>query len=169
MLKGCLKTGLTGIRIEKGFSLVELLVVIAISGTLVVIGVPSIISQMAHLRLTRSTREASTELNAARLKAIAKNTKFKVAFTLYTGTTSDTYRLFTYETGSWQNDTSRTLRSVESGVNISSPSGDFEVEFYPNGTATATTICIENTATTGDNMKITVQGTTGMTTITTGC
>lgn len=160
-----------GIGDSKGLTLVELLVVLALMAAISIIAIPAITSQMNHLRLTRSVREVSVELQAARLKAISMNTRYRVSFTLNAGSTPDNYQLYFYNTttGNWENDTSRTLRSLEQGVNISSPGASFTTDFYPNGTATASSICIENTATAGDRMKITVQSSTGMITVSTGC
>ncbi|MBI1911896.1 MAG: GspH/FimT family pseudopilin [Deltaproteobacteria bacterium] len=161
---------------SKGFSLVELLVVLALMGAIFAIGIPAIVSQMSHLRLTRSVREVSSELQAARLKAIARNTKYRVDFTQGS---PDTYRLATWNTGTgaWENDATRTTMSLESGINISTPNANFMVVFYPNGisssadnaTAAASSMCIDNTAKANDKMTITIQGSTGMISVTTGC
>src|SRR3990170_7992876 len=68
-------------RHSKGFSLVELLIVVALIGILMAIGTPYIVSQLSHIRLSRSVRDAATELNAGRLKAIAHNRLMAVDFT----------------------------------------------------------------------------------------
>lgn len=155
----------------KGFTLVEVLVVVALIATMLAIGVPSMISQMSHLRLTRSVREVSVELSAARLKAIAFNRRVRVAFNVYGGSPLDDYRINLYDSGTstWSADATRPLIRLKSAIRITSPGASFNVDFFANGTATPTTICITNTAKTGDKMKVTVQGSTGMVTITTGC
>lgn len=156
---------------SKGFTLVEVLVVVALIATMLAIGVPSLISQMSHLRLSRSVREVSVELSAARLKAIALNRRVRVAFNVYGGTPLDDYRINLYDSGTstWSADPTRPLMRLKSAIRITSPGASFNVDFFANGTATATSICITNTAKTGDKMKVTVQGSTGMVTITTGC
>jgi len=153
------------IKDDSGISLAELLVVIALMGVITVIAVPAIVGQMSHLRLTSSVRDISTELNAARLKAISR-----VQFTLNSGA-ADTYRLYVYDAtlDSWSAETSRTTRSLEGGINISTPSADFNVDFRPNGSSTGASICVDNTGTSGDRMEVTAQTSTGMITITTGC
>lgn len=170
MLKFILKDGPMDRRFSKGFSLVEVLVVVAIMAAIAVIGIPAVVSQLSHLRLTRSVRDVSTELQAARLKAIAQNTRYKVEFVVNSGVTPpDTYTLFRYSGGAWAEDPGRVTGELAGAISISTPVSDFTTEFYPNGTATATSICIENTAKTNDRMKITVQGSTGMITVQTGC
>lgn len=154
-MKGYRKTG--G---EKGFTLVELLVVIGIMATMVAIGAPAMLSGITHHRLKSSTREAFTELNAARVNAISENLKHRVEFTINTGT-PDTFVMSRYESGSWSAVASRHTIEMASGVNITSPTSDFTVEFFPNGTATATSICIENSHNTADRMLITVTSSTG--------
>mgnify|MGYP001615161173 CR=1 FL=1 len=156
---------------SKGFTLVEVLVVVALIATMLAIGVPSIISQMSHLRLTRSVREVSVELSAARLKAIAFNRRVRVAFNVYGGTPLDDYRINLYDSGTstWSADPTRPLIRLKSAIRITSPGGSFNVDFFANGTASPTSVCITNTAKAGDQMKVTVQGSTGMVTITTGC
>ncbi|MBI5588511.1 MAG: prepilin-type N-terminal cleavage/methylation domain-containing protein [Deltaproteobacteria bacterium] len=157
-------------RGNRGFQLVELLVVIALISILVAIGVPTIVDQIRHLRLSRSVRDLATELNAARLKAIAQNTKYRVSVTL-----PNTYLLQKWDTttSSWVNDPSHGIKTIEPGINISNPAVNFIPVFYPNGTATVVDIpngiCMDNPSWTNDKMKITVQGPTGMITITTGC
>lgn len=158
------------IRDESGITLAELLVVIALMGVITVIAVPAIVGQMSHLRLTSSVRDISTELNAARLKAISNNTMYRVQFTL-SSSAADTYRLYIYDASadSWSVDPARTTRSLESGINISSPAVNFDVDFRPNGSSTGASICVDNTGTSGDRMQVTAQTSTGMITITTGC
>lgn len=163
---------INGIKGNSGFQLVELLVVVALITILAAIGVPAIVGQMSHLRLSRSTRDMATELNAARLRAIAQNTKYRVSFTF-----PDSYLLQKWDkaSGTWVNETSHTTRTVESGISIISPGASFITEFYPNGTArdgsggSPSSICIDNPAKAGDRMKITVTGSTGMITVQTGC
>lgn len=152
-------------RNSGGFQLVELLVVVALITILVAISVPSVVGQLGHLRLSRSTRDMATELNAARLRAIAQNTKYRVSFTV-----PDSYLLERWEkaTGTWENEATHPARTVEAGISIISPGANFITEFSPNGTATPNSICINNSAGTNDRMKITVSG-TGMIKVQTGC
>lgn len=148
---------------SKGFNLVELLLVISLIGAMIAIAAPSIISQMSHIKLTRSVRDVATELNAARFKAIAKNDSYRVNFT------GSSYQLQFDNAGSWTNEPSRAARTLESGIAITSPGASFQVQFNANGSANATSICINNTQQANDRMKITVTGSTGMIRVETGC
>ncbi|OGP17279.1 MAG: hypothetical protein A2V21_302860 [Deltaproteobacteria bacterium GWC2_55_46] len=148
---------------SKGFSLVELIIVIALATILMAIAAPSIISQLSHLRLTRTVRDVATELNAARLKAIAQNTSFRVDFS------GGTYNLWIYSGGAWVDYPTRGQGELGAGIDITSPGDTFSVQFYTNGAATATTICVNNTQKSDDRMQINVTGTTGMITVSQGC
>lgn len=154
---------------QRGFTLVELLVTVALIGGMLVIGSPAILRQFAHIRLTRATRDISVELQAARLKAIAKNVPYRLSFTLNTYPTADTFRLQLYIGGTWQDDPSRVERTLPATVDITSPGSNFQTEFKPNGTGTAQDICVENQKDTSDRMKISVSEFTGRVTIQTGC
>lgn len=155
---------------QSGYSLAEVLVIIGIAATMVAIAAPPIISQITHLRLSRSVRDVVTELNAARFKAIAKNSRYRVNFTVNPGATPpDTYSLSYWNGASWQAEAGRASGALGAGISITSPGANFTTEFYPNGTATATSICINNTEKANDRMKVTVTGSTGMIQVTTGC
>lgn len=148
---------------QGGFTIVELLVVIAIMATLAAIGTPAVVSQLSHLRLKKTTREVVLELNAARMQAISQNTRYRVEFTVNAAPAADTFRLAKWNTTSsiWEADTTRAVKVFESGTDMTSPTADFNVQFYPNGTADASTITIQNTHDTSENMQITVTATTG--------
>lgn len=156
---------------DKGFSVVELLVVIAIMATLIAIGTPAIVGKLNHQRLNRSARDMMTELNAARMRAIAKNYKHRVGFTLNAAPAVDTFRLAYWDTGTsaWINDPQRTTMQVNDNVDIVSPGSNFNVEFFANGTATATDICLQNTSDNSDKIELTVEAPTGKVTLQTGC
>lgn len=146
--------------------------VVAIMATLMAIGTPAIVSQITHHRLKDSARDIAVELNAARMKAVAKNTPYRVSFTLNSPVTNpDTFRLRRYNksTASWEDAPSRHTVSMSSGIDITSPTSNFDVDFRPNGTADATTICVSNTNKTGDKMEITVTSAAGKVEVNTGC
>lgn len=155
---------------NKGFSLVELLVVISLIGVMVAIGAPAIIGQVQHLRVNSSVRSVSAELNAARLKAIAQNTKYRVSFTLNASPAPDTYRLglWNKSTSAWQDDTTA-VKELESAVDITSPGATFTVEFSPNSTASSASICVQNTKDSNDKYTVSVDKNTAKIQIQKGC
>ncbi|WKZ33852.1 MAG: prepilin-type N-terminal cleavage/methylation domain-containing protein [Thermodesulfobacteriota bacterium] len=156
------------IQREKGFSLVEVLVVIALIGIMLGIGGPAVISQMSHIKFTRAVRDVATELNAARLKAIAESKPMQVAFS------GATYRLKECNSppcadDEWTDYPTRGARELGTGATITAPGSTFTVAFFANGTATATLICMRNASDAGDQMGISITGTTGLIKVTTGC
>lgn len=154
---------------SRGYSLVELLVVLGLAATLLAIGVPALIGQIKHLRLTRSVRDIAVELNAARLRAIAQNTRYRVSFTLNAAPTVDTYRLQYFDNASstWINETTHETKEVEPGIDIVDPNSSFTVDFWPQGRGTDEEICVQNTA--SDKMTVDVELAMGRITIENGC
>ena len=64
----------------RGFSTIELMVVLAVVGILAALTVPNLPHWSAVMRLNAATRELASELQLARMKAIAQNTSFSVCF-----------------------------------------------------------------------------------------
>jgi len=174
---------------DKGFTMVEMLVVVAIIAIMAAIVFPAIMSQMAHIRLKRTTMDITVAMQAARLKAIAKNTRYKV-YIVQGGV--DSYQLMfcdkavgvcpnaTLGAGDgWTADTTSeygTAKSVAGGINITSPAASSQTIFYPAGTATNEanttgnqTICIQNNADTTDKMSLDIRAATGKVSVATGC
>jgi prepilin-type N-terminal cleavage/methylation domain-containing protein len=157
---------------NKGFSIVEVLIVMTLIAVLASVGIPAMLGRMSHVRLKRDARTIFTELNAARLKAIVKNTKYRVEFTV-----PDTYSLSVWSSGSWADDATQPTKTLLDGIDIISPGADFMVYFFPNGTATNmdsptavdVDICVSNTTDANDRMELEVDGSTGKVTIKTGC
>lgn len=158
---------------SKGFTITELIIVIALIGIMMAIAAPSIISQITHLRLTRSVRDVVSELNAARFKAIAQNRRYQVEFTVNAGATPpDSYQLQFWNDAiaDFADEPGRAAGVLEPGISITSPGGPtFTTVFNPNGSATNTSICIDNTQKANDRMRITVRPATGMIEVSTGC
>ncbi len=154
---------------QKGFSIAEILVVMGLAATIIAIGAPALIKEMSHLRLKRSAMDVSTELNAARMKAIANNTKYRVEFTLNTAPAPDRFKLAYWDTGTsaWVADPKHATKELGSGIDITSPNANFEVQFYPTGTGTNQDICLQNTPT--DRMRVRVEFAVGKITVETGC
>ncbi len=158
---------------NKGFTLVEVLVVLALITVLSTIGYPALMRQISHLRLKRDARSVMSELNAARLKAITQNTKYRVEFTV-----PDTYTLSVWSSGAWGDEATRPTMELSYGIDIRTPNSDFSIYFFPSGIATdvdspASTslsdICLSNTSVAGDEMKLDLENSTGKVSIEVGC
>src|SRR5215471_5562762 len=65
---------------QGGFTITELMIVVAIIGTLTVAVAPSLARWSTSIRMSSSIREIASELQLARMKAIAQNTKMTVCF-----------------------------------------------------------------------------------------
>jgi Tfp pilus assembly protein FimT len=64
----------------RGATLLEVLTVTAITVTLLAIGVPQMTKLRAPYVLASASRQIATDLQAARLRAIARNTRYRVNF-----------------------------------------------------------------------------------------
>ena len=149
----------------KGFTLVEMLIVLALIGIMLAISVPSIVNQMSHQRLIRTTRDLFSEINAARINAITRNVKYEVDVN---GTTFQ-LKYFNSGTGAWVNEPGHAAVSAQAKVNITAPSGAFQVVYNPNGTVSAALICLENAVTPSDKLSIQFTGSLGKISIVSGC
>jgi prepilin-type N-terminal cleavage/methylation domain-containing protein len=67
-------------RRQAGFTLAEAVVTVAVLGILLLIGLPSFLGTLTRTRMTGTSREVATLMQAARLEAIKKNTDVKVAY-----------------------------------------------------------------------------------------
>lgn len=65
---------------DSGYSLVEISVVLAIIGIMASIGIPSFVRLMPRMKLSSNAAILSNEIASLRMQAIAKSTKFCIAF-----------------------------------------------------------------------------------------
>jgi prepilin-type N-terminal cleavage/methylation domain-containing protein len=84
------------VRNESGVTLVELSVTVAIIGIVATIALPSFFKVMPKVRLNNDTMLLSNDVSLARVRAIAKSTRFRILF----DAAADTYRL-QQESGGW--------------------------------------------------------------------
>ena len=117
-----------------GFSMIEIMATLVIIGILVKIVLPNFLSWMPVLKLSGAARQIATDLQLARVQAIAKNASQAVTFNTAAGS---------YTFGS----ESRSLPSLFPGISISSATN---TTFTPRGTATAVTITLSD----GTNQKL---------------
>jgi prepilin-type N-terminal cleavage/methylation domain-containing protein len=65
-------------RSQRGFSLIELLMIVAVAGTLMAIGLPTLLDLSESSKLSTATREIEREFQSARLKAVTSNRSLRV-------------------------------------------------------------------------------------------
>jgi prepilin-type N-terminal cleavage/methylation domain-containing protein len=119
---------------NRGFTVVEILVSLTIIGILVKIAFPNVLAWLPALRLSSAARQIATDLQLARVQAIAKNSSQTVTFNVSGGS---------YSFGS----ESRSLPLLFPGITISSATNP---TFTPRGTANSVTITLSN----GSNQKL---------------
>jgi prepilin-type N-terminal cleavage/methylation domain-containing protein len=71
---------------EAGFSMIEILVVIAIIAIMAAVALPAIGRFIRNYQIQAATQQVATEVQAARVKAIARNVNSGVAFYIYDNT-----------------------------------------------------------------------------------
>ncbi len=156
---------------NRGFTIIELIVTMAIIAVVLGISVPTLLSGTSKTALKRASWNVAVELKAARQLAISRNMQFRIFFTVATDNTID--REFRINTlSAWGRDPARATSTMDSRVDITLPvtSPDtFSVTFNPNGSATATEICIQNISDSADRKKIKVYGITGRVEILDAC
>lgn len=113
-------------RWNAGLTLVELLVVVAIALVFMGIALPSFLSWLPSAQLSSAVRQIATDLQVARMRAIAQNANYTVSFA------SSTY---TYGSDS------RDITQLYPGVSIISASNP---TFNSRGTTNAVTIRLTN-------------------------
>jgi prepilin-type N-terminal cleavage/methylation domain-containing protein len=115
-----------------GFTLIEMLVSLTIAGSLIAIAIPKFSQLLPGIRLSSATRQVATDLQLARMRAIAQHANQTVAF----NTSTATYTFGTADT--------RNLSQLYPGTTIISVSAG-NPTFTTTGTAAAqTTITLSN-------------------------
>jgi Tfp pilus assembly protein FimT len=112
-----------------GVSILEVLIAIGVASILLAIAVPSFMSTLPRIRLSFAARQVASDLQVARMKAIAQNQSFTVTFN--TGNYS-----YTYGTDS------RSIATEYPGITFTKTA---DPVFTPRGTASTTaTITLMN-------------------------
>src|SRR5688500_895505 len=71
---------MTGMRSVRGFTLIELLIVLAMIGIISAIAIPSLSSSTERNAVWTASEQIGSQLRQARLKAVTRNTPFRVVF-----------------------------------------------------------------------------------------
>ena len=69
-----------GMRSNRGFTLIELMIALAVSGILAAVAVPVFIESSARNSIWTASETIGSQIRQARLKAISRNTLFRVRF-----------------------------------------------------------------------------------------
>ena len=114
LLAGMAARQRTGCR---GVTLLEVLAVAAVTATLVAIGVPQMTKLRGPYALAAASRQVATDLQTARLRAIARNTRYRVNFSAsaatYTVEAETSPNTFVVEGG---------VQKLPRGVSVTAPS-----------------------------------------------
>jgi prepilin-type N-terminal cleavage/methylation domain-containing protein len=70
---------------QAGLTLMEVMAAIAVLGILIAVAMPNFLSTLPALRLNDAARQVATDLQSARMRAIAQNNSNTVSFTVSTG------------------------------------------------------------------------------------
>jgi prepilin-type N-terminal cleavage/methylation domain-containing protein len=114
---------------QKGFTLIELVCVMVIIAIGAVLLAPGIGSWLPYYRLKGATRDVTSMLRLAQLRAVATNTPYQVVF----DTVNGSYVLQYQTTGGYVADGG--TQSLPTGVNVSTDFGTV-ARFQTNSTAT---------------------------------
>jgi prepilin-type N-terminal cleavage/methylation domain-containing protein len=86
-----LRTRAQSLPTPNGFSMVELMVVVALIVVMAAVGLPNLMGYLRQAKVRGAMQQVAGEMQAARNKAITKNTTSGVAFAVID---ADTYRFF---------------------------------------------------------------------------
>ena len=144
---------------KRGITLVELVVVMAIIAIGAAFVAPNIGGWIPNYRLRSASRDVTSALRMAQMKAISNNTQYHVSFNPGAGSFILQYQ---NTGGVWVNDGS--AETLPQGVlisNISFPGNN--AQFNPNSTSSTGSITLTNTK--GSTKKITLTTSTGKVTV----
>lgn len=143
---------------KRGITLVELVVVMAIIAIGAAFVVPNIGAWIPNYRLRGATRDVTSVLRTAQMRAISNNREYQVSFDAGTGSYILRYNSGTTATPVWTDD--GTAEKLPQGVLISGISfpGN-NAQFNPNSTSSTGSIILINTK--GSTKRITLTTSTG--------
>ena len=140
---------------KKGVTLIELIVVFVIIAIGAVLMVPNLRPWMANYRLRSATRDITSTLRVAQMKAVSNNLVYRVSF----DTGAKSYTLQRSTGGVYVDE--GVAQTLPAGISIVVP-GNNVVGFWPNSSSNGGSIQLSNTKNT---RTITVLPSTGRITI----
>ncbi len=124
---------------KRGVTLIELVVVFAIIAIGSLLAVPNIGPWIANYRLRTATRDITSTLRVAQMRAVSNNLNYQVLFDVGAGT----YRL-QRNSGGWVDE--GTLQTLPTGIRINDPApSNNPLTFSPNSSSNGGTITLKNT------------------------
>ncbi|MDD1757919.1 MAG: GspH/FimT family pseudopilin [Methanotrichaceae archaeon] len=135
---------------KKGVTLVELIIVFVIIGIGALLMVPNLRPWIANYRLRTATRDITSTLRVAQMRAVSNNLNYQVSFDIG----AKTYTLYRNSGGLVPEGTKQTLPT---GISIVVP-GNNPLTFSPNSSSNGGSIQLSNTKNT---RTITVLPSTG--------
>ncbi|MHC1698470.1 MAG: GspH/FimT family pseudopilin [Geobacteraceae bacterium] len=150
------------IHLPDGFTLVELLIIIAIAGILLAIATPSFLQWRQNLQYKEAADGLVAALRTARNSAISQNRQNRVEFKPSTAGHRITQGEKAYESTTWTI-VKQDWRTSPNGVQMTTGAActgtaDVYVQFSPNGTGSAETICIGDTTSPRYKIVVAVSG-----------
>lgn len=134
---------------KRGVTLLELLVVFAIIAIGSLLAVPNIGPWIANYRLRTATRDITSTLRVAQMRAVTNNVNYRVSFNSGAGT-----YILQRNTGGpswWDEGTAQTLPT---GIRIDPAPVNNPLTFSPNSSSNGGTITLKNTKNTQRTISV---------------
>jgi prepilin-type N-terminal cleavage/methylation domain-containing protein len=139
---------------KRGVTLIELVVVFAIIAIGAVLLVPNMGPWIANYRLRTATRDITSTLRVAQMRAVSNNVDYRVSF----DTGARTYILQRNTGGLWVDE--GTAQTLPTGIRINDPvPSNNPLTFSPNSSSNGGTVTLKNTR--NSDRRITVLPSTG--------